>query len=331
MHQRSESQVGQFLLATVGDDGFGGALERHVAVLGGKGMAGQAVHQAATLHPADGGAPSIARERVSDARAQRISGVAPQILRVVVAGDALFVVEAIHLLGRLAIRHAHQDVRQRQAHVARVFRHAEAFPPGVLGGVEDLGQIARSVELCVALQVHQIRRCRRHEGSVGGCRHLRHPFQELDVLGAASELVVAQQAGERLAAEDPELLFVDLLEHLALVELGHALQVAQDLLFSGVEDLELQVDPGLAVLHQVPDAAPGGLQFLEFRVVQDLVDLQREQVVDLRDALVDHRLQVRRDRHLPVQHLLDELRHQASAPLPGRFVAAYTSFGNDLV
>ena len=57
-------------------------------------------------------------------------------------------------------------LRQAQRHVARIFALAEALPLGVLGGVEDLGQIAGRVELREALQVEQIRSCRAEEGSV---------------------------------------------------------------------------------------------------------------------------------------------------------------------
>ena len=101
-------------------------------------------------------------------------------------------------------------------------------------------------------------------------RDLRHALQKFDVFRAAAEFVIAQQAAERLAAEDAEFLFVDLLEHLALIELGNALQIPQDFLLGGVEDFDLEVDARFAVLDQVADAAPGGFQLLEFGVVQDL-------------------------------------------------------------
>ena len=54
--------------------------------------------------------------------------------------------KALDLLGVLAVRQAHQDVRQRQSDVARVVRLAEALPLGVLGGVEDLADVARRTE-----------------------------------------------------------------------------------------------------------------------------------------------------------------------------------------
>ena len=166
---------------------------------------------------------------------------------------------------------------------------------------------------------------------MGGRSHLRHTFQELDILGAAAKLEISQQTGERFAAEYAEFLFVDLLEHLALVELGDALEVAEDFLLGAIENLDLEVDAGLAIFEQVADAAPGGFHLLESGVVEDFVELQRQQVVDLRDALVDHRLEVGRDGHLAVKHLLDELGNQAAAPLAGGFIAADAAFQDDLV
>ena len=51
------------------------------------------------------------------------------------------------------------------------------------------------------------------------------------------------------------------------------------------------------------------------RMVQDFVQLKRKQMVDLGDALIDHRLDVRRHRHLAFQHLADELGNQVLAAL----------------
>src|ERR1039458_2751200 len=77
---------------------------------------------------------------------------------------------------------------------------------------------------------------------MGGRGHLRYAFQELDILGAAAELEISQQAGERFAAGYAEFLLIDLLEHLALVELGDALEVAEDFLLGAIENLDLEVD-----------------------------------------------------------------------------------------
>src|ERR1017187_2767671 len=88
MHQGRKTQVGKLLLAAVGDDGLGGALEGHVAVLCSESVGGQAVYQAAAFHTADGGAPAVTRESVGDAGAESIGRIAPEILGVVFAGDA---------------------------------------------------------------------------------------------------------------------------------------------------------------------------------------------------------------------------------------------------
>src|ERR1017187_7094537 len=131
MHQGRKAQVGKLLFPAVGDDGLGGALEGHVAVLGGESVGGQAVHQAAAFHAADGGAPAVTRESVGDAGAERIGCIAPEILGVVFAGDAFFIVEAVDGLGVLAIGDAHEHVREGEANVTRVLGEAEAFPARV--------------------------------------------------------------------------------------------------------------------------------------------------------------------------------------------------------
>src|ERR1035438_9970315 len=148
---------------------------------------------------------------------------------------------------------------------------------------------------------------------MGGRGPLRNAFQELEVLGGAAELDISQQAGERFAAEYAEFLLIDLLEHLALVELGDALEVAEDFLLGAIENLDLEVDAGLTVFEQVADAAPSGFHLLESGVVENFVELQRQQVVDLRDPLVDNRLEVGRDGHLAVEHLVDKLGDRPNA------------------
>ena len=66
-------------------------------------------------------------------------------------------------------------------------------------------------------------------------------------------------------------------------------------------------------------------------MVQDLVQLDGEQVIDLRDARVDHGLGVARDRHGALQDLVDELLHQVLAALPGRWIAGQPAFVDDLI
>ena len=52
-------------------------------------------------------------------------------------------------------------------------------------------------------------------------------------------------------------------------------------------------------------------QFLELSVVQDFVQLQRDQMVDLRYARRDHLVGIAPQRHRPFEHLGDEFLDQA--------------------
>jgi hypothetical protein len=107
--------------------------------------------------------------------------------------------------------------------------------------------------------------------------NLRDFLQKLHIFTAAAELVVADQGRERSAAEDAELFFVDLLEEGALIELGRALQIAQKILLVDIEQLDLEHVVGFALVEQVLDAAPGAFQLLERGVVQNFVQLQRNE------------------------------------------------------
>ena len=65
------------------------------------------------------------------------------------------------------------------------------------------------------------------------------------------------------AAEDAEFLFVDLLEQRALVELRSALQVPQQIPLADVQNLDLELVVGLALIQHILEPAPAAFQLLE--------------------------------------------------------------------
>jgi hypothetical protein len=70
---------------------------------------------------------------------------------------------------------------------------------------------------------------------------------------------------------------------------------------------------------------------LEVGVMHDFVQLDREQVVDLRDAGVDHGLGIPRHRHGALEHLVDEFLHQVLAPLPRGGIHGQLALFDDLI
>jgi hypothetical protein len=147
----------------------------------------------------------------------------------------------------------------------------------------------------------------------------------------AGDLEVTDQRTKRLAAEHPELFLIDLLEHHALVELGRTLQVAEEFLLAGVQHTNFQVGSAFGLVNQVLQPAPRSFQFLEIRVVQDLVELDRDQVIDLGDARIDHCFRIAGESHLPCQELGDELLDEVTASFPGGRIARQPSLFDDLV
>ena len=110
-----------------------------------------------------------------------------------------------------------------------------------------------------AVQVEHLRRSRRQERRVRRRSHLRDLLQQLDVFRPAAEFVIADQGRERSAAEDAVFFFVDLLEQRALVEFGSPLQVAQQFPLGDVENADLELVAGFALVHQVLETAPAAL------------------------------------------------------------------------
>ncbi|MCY1424706.1 hypothetical protein D9M71_404660 [compost metagenome] len=115
-----------------------------------------------------------------------------------------------------------------------------------------------------------------------GGTNLGQLAEQLDVRWRLVEVVIADQAAIRLAAELAVFLFVHLLEQRALVP-GRALEFLQGLVQVGLGDVEhadFQLLVALGVVDQVVQATPGAFQLLELGVVDDLVDLGSELGVD---------------------------------------------------
>ena len=87
----------------------------------------------------------------------------------------------------------------------------------------------------------------------------------------------------------------------------------------------------LRVHHQIVQAAPGGFQRLEVRAVHDLIQLQAEEFVELRDARLDRRHRVAADHHAFIQHLADECLNQILGVGSLRRVARHLPVLHDLV
>src|ERR1700685_3132362 len=66
-------------------------------------------------------------------------------------------------------------------------------------------------------------------------------------------------------------------------------------------------------------------------MVHDFIQLQREQVIDLRDARVNHHLRIFGDGHRTVEHLRDKFLYQVLAALAGCSFDAETALLDNLI
>src|ERR1039457_6571428 len=124
--------------------------------------------------------------------------------------------------------------------------------------------------------------------------YLRNLLQQLNILSAAPEFIVADKCPEWSATEDSEFLFVNLLEERALIELKRTLQIPQQ---------------------------------ISLRDVQ----LQRDRSVDIRNARSNRRLCIAGQGHVPFKNLVDELLHHVLAALLGKGILAKAALGHNLV
>ena len=206
----------------------------------------------------------------------------------------LFEGELIDRRRRLAIGQAGERPRHGQRHEAGILAFAVAAPFGVFDGIEDLLQVAGLGQLRVILEAEHLRVRRRDERRERCRGDIGHAAQQLDVLRVIGELVIADQRTVRLAARGAELVFIDLLERLALVEFDRLAEVLVKVLFLDVQAADLEAGTGLRVHHQMVQATPAAFHLLEFLVVHHGVELLRHLRVDRRNRLVEGDRQVLR-------------------------------------
>ena len=120
-------------------------------------MRRKAFDQSAAFHTADRCTPAVERERIGNPLAEDPRGVAPQVLRVVLAADLFDESEFLDRLRLRAIGQAQERVRENEGYVAGVFRVAERAPLDELGALKHLREIARLAQLGEAVHVEQSR------------------------------------------------------------------------------------------------------------------------------------------------------------------------------
>ena len=132
-------------------------------------MHGQVFHLAAVFSSSDSRAPAAFCEGIGQLGAHHVCGVHPAIFvmfKVTIHRTPGFVVgEIVNRVGFRAIGHARQNTRQSERDETGIVAFAETAPLGILHGVENLLQIARTGEIAIILEAEHVRACRRDERS----------------------------------------------------------------------------------------------------------------------------------------------------------------------
>ena len=218
-----------------------------------------------------------------------------------------------------------------QHDVARVGVVAERAPACHLARVEDGREVDRAVELAPALEVQQVGRGRREERGVRHRRHRGRLPDEVDVPRGAPHLEVADEERVGRSPEGAVLGLVDRLEQVRLVERGGAGEVALDLLAVAVEHPHPHRAREVVLGDELVQAAPGRLELLHLRVMQDLVDLVRDEAVEGRDPLRDGPLRARVHPDALVERLGDEALEHRPRPRDLVLLAGEAPLGEDPV
>src|SRR3990167_4447193 len=305
--QGDKAFFGQLVFTTVGDQYFGRNLGFDLAHAF-EVVQRQVFYRATALRADDVRAPAELGEAVGQLGSEGVGGVAPQVMLVAV-GDVHFVDEGLHRVVFWIVRVAQEEARYGQADVAGVFLLAEALPFGELRAFEVIFQILQVRQAGEAFQAEEFRTGSGDKRRVGHAGDAGNVLQGLNVRRARVEEVVGDQRADRLATELAVFGGVDVLVQAGLGDFRAVFEVIEQILLGGVDDLQLDVFAEVGAVHQQLEAAPGGLQRLEFGVVEDFVHLPAELGVDLRDHAVDHGLFHGLIFVLRLQQLFDKGRH----------------------
>src|SRR5215831_20830997 len=127
---------------------------------------------------------------------------------------------------------------------------------------------------------------------MGGRCYVGELLKRSHVLRMAPKLIIPDKCTEWCPAKGAEFFFVYLLEQRALVELDCTFKIAAQLLLTGVQHFDLEHGARFARHHQEMQPAPRRFQFLESGVVHDLIELIRDESVDISVAGIDARLDI---------------------------------------
>src|SRR5204863_773153 len=122
--------------------------------------------------------------------------------------------------------------------------------------VEDFFQVARTRQLREALEVEHRRSGCGDEWRVRGRGDAGHLLQESYILRMTAELVVSNQGSERCASKGAVLFLVNLLEHLALIELNGLIQILEQIRLADVQQLDLEAAGSFRLLDEIMQAPP---------------------------------------------------------------------------
>ena len=156
---------------------------------------------------------------------------------------------------------------------------------------DHVGHRVGQGQILETIDSQQSRRRGQHDGDEGGRRdvgelahHLhvvhRRAAGQLPTGRQVAHLVVDHQQTERLAAGATELGLVHQAEQVGLVELDGAGQVAVELPPAGRQHGDAQPAAGRMRVHQPGQPAPGPLEALQARIMQDPVELGGDDRVD---------------------------------------------------
>ena len=297
MAQRYKTEFTERLFEHVGDDHVGGRFLDQVVLVRGEGMHGQARDKSPTLKTApdstDIRQPTGLGKSPDQNGAEGIGRVAPQIPCPFGLCQVFLETEAVDACIVVVVRQTPQDARRHQADEARILFLAKGPPRQVFVLTEDPFEVDGPFKSGEVLQPEHRRMGRRNKRRKRSRGDLRNRTQGRDIIDRMpavqpwTNLVIADQNAERHTSGRSEFLAVDLAEQLALVELDGMLGVPRQLFPGDIQRSNSDIAPLLDLIDQIAQSMPRRLDLLKPRMMDDGVELIRQQCIQQSDVAAE--------------------------------------------
>ena len=219
------------------------------------------------------------------------TGVTPQVFAVIFTCDAFIKSQTTAGTAIILIRLTHQHLRQSQRKETTVIVFTHRTPAHVIMRAENFVDIDMQTKVIEIIQTKKLRgrtadkRTKRRSCSPADALQGKHIINAMVFIRPVRNVVVTQQNTERLPTGRTKLFVVDQMKQAALIEVWRTLHITSEILPADIQQSDFSIFGINNGVDQKPEAAPGSFERLKALIVQNGINLLRNQLINKCDLL----------------------------------------------